>query len=92
MLLTLLKVEGHSMEPVLKNGSFFVASSFPYFLSSPRINDIVIFNFNKKLVVKRLVKINEGKYYLDGDNKFDSLPVMSLDRKQILGKLIFKLR
>lgn len=91
MLLKLVKVRGHSMEPTLIEGSFFIASSIKYFFKSPQIDDIILFKFNKEYLVKRIVKIEKDKYFLDGDNRSDSLPIMPINRQQILAKLIFKL-
>lgn len=90
MLLRLMKVNGHSMEPTLKEGSFFIASNFPFYINEPTAGDIIVFRFNKEYIVKRIVDVKDDKYYLDGDNKKDTLPMMPIKRKQILAKLVVK--
>jgi signal peptidase I len=85
------KVEGHSMEPVLKNGSFFIVSSLPYLFINPTIGDIIIFKSENKIIVKSIYKIENGKYYIQGINKKDSKKFNSLEKTEILGKLIFRI-
>jgi phage repressor protein C with HTH and peptisase S24 domain len=82
---SLFKVSGHSMEPVLKPGSYV----FTYNWANPKIGDVVVFMHNGKYMVKRVCKIENGKYHVLGDNKDDSLRVEALSRRQIVGKSIF---
>lgn len=89
MLLSLNKVEGHSMEPKLKNGSFFIASNIPYLFFEPKVNDIIVFNFKEKIIVKQIVKIEKEKYLTKGINKSDSKNYPPILRKEILGKVIW---
>lgn len=78
------------MEPKLKNGSFFMASTVPYFIRKPRIGDIIIFKHENKRIVKKIIKIENDKYYIDGENLKDSKDFGPIRRKDILGMLIFK--
>lgn len=75
--------------PTLKPGDRVVASSIPYLFSEPKIGDIVLFKYRDKIMVKRIVKIEKGKYYLSGDNKADNLKIKPIDKNKILGKIIF---
>lgn len=92
MLLKILRVKGHSMEPVIKNGSAVFVSSVPFILRNPKLNDIVALKFENKIFIKRIRSVQEGKYILTGDNKNDSLDSRKLgafDRKKILAKVIW---
>jgi signal peptidase I len=90
MLLSLFKTEGHSMEPNLKNGSFFMGSSIPYLFKRPKVGDYILFKSNKKIIVKKLVKIDDGKHFVKGENLLDSKEFNYLNVKEILGKVILK--
>jgi len=93
-LLTRFKIVGHSMEPQIKTGEKVLVSSIPYWFNLPEINDVVAFKDNtSKLLIKRIVKIKNGKYFVQGDNKNDSLDSREfgyLSRKQIIGEIIYK--
>lgn len=93
MLLSILRVSGHSMEPVIKNGSAVFISSVPFILRNPKLDDIVAFKFEDKIFIKRISRLNGNKYLLLGDNKSDSLDSREIGwikKKDILGKVIFK--
>lgn len=92
MLLKILRIHGHSMEPVIKNGSAVFVSSVPFILRNPKRDDIVAFKFENKIFVKRIRSVLKDKYILTGDNKRDSLDSRKLgafDRKKILAKVIW---
>lgn len=91
MLLSLIRVQGHSMEPFLKEGSFFIASSLPYRWTNPKIKDIILFKSSNKIIVKQIYKIEDEKYFIEGINKIDSKFFNSINKSEILGKLIFKI-
>jgi nickel-type superoxide dismutase maturation protease len=94
MLLTKFKVVGHSMEPAIKNGESVLVSNIFYWFKNPKIGDIVTFRDSGQILIKRITKISTGKYFLAGDNQKDSLDSRSLgliDRKNILGKVIYKI-
>jgi signal peptidase I len=79
------------MLPHFKPNDRIVASNIPYLLRKPKIGDVVLFRYNNKILVKRIVRIENKKYYLAGDNKSDNLKTQPIDRKQILSKAIFVL-
>jgi len=54
MIISLFKTSGHSMEPEITNGSFFIASSIPFLLAKPKVGDIILFGKNKKTIVKKI--------------------------------------
>jgi nickel-type superoxide dismutase maturation protease len=89
------RVVGHSMEPQIKSGGTVLASSIPYLFKIPKISDIVAFKDSAgKVLIKRIVKIQDGKYFMQGDNKQDSLDSRKLgliSKNQIIGEIIYKL-
>lgn len=92
MLLKILKVHGHSMQPKIRNGQKVFVSKLPYFFISPKINDIVAFKFEEKIFVKRIKSISKDKHILVGDNKNDSLDsrkIGAIPKKNILGKIVW---
>lgn len=92
MLLAFLKIEGHSMLPYLKPQSIVLISSAPYFLSNPKVGDVVVARVNGKNFIKRIRLISQEKYYLEGDNKNDSIDSRdfgAVSKKNIVGKVIF---
>ena len=94
LLLSKFKISGHSMEPQFKNGDKVLASFIPFLFQSPKINDIVIFEYKNKAFVKRIKKITGKKYFVQGDNRNDSKDSRifgEILKDQILGKFIFKL-
>lgn len=95
LLLSKFKVLGHSMEPHIKNNSMVLVSGIPYIFKSPKVNDIVVFRDNgRKIMIKRIMDNNKNKYFVEGDNKNDSLDSRkfgSISRKQIVGQVIYKL-
>jgi signal peptidase I len=91
MLLGKLVIQGHSMEPLFKTKDLVLVSSLPYLFKSPEVSDIVAFILKDKIMIKRIVKIEGSKIYVEGDNRKDSLKVGKIVRKQILGKIIYKI-
>ena len=94
MLLTRFIISGHSMEPNLFSGDTVLVSNLPFLFPSPKIGDIVAFRKNDKIFIKRIAKINGEKYFVKGDNIKDSLDSRKIGwilKKEIVGKVIFKL-
>ena len=93
MLLSKIRIVGHSMEPTLIEGQTVLVSNIPYLFSKPKIDEIITFK-KKKIFVKRIFKINGKKYFVKGDNEkdsFDSRKLGWINKKEIVGKVIFKL-
>ena len=95
LLLARFKIVGHSMEPQIKTGETVLVSSIPYRFKIPKINDIVAFKDNTgKVLIKRIIRFQNGKYFVQGDNENDSLDSREfgyISKKQIIGELIYKL-
>jgi signal peptidase I len=89
MLISLFRTSGHSMEPEMKDGSFFLASSIPYFFIYPKKGDRIVFKNRDKNIVKKIIKIENRMYFIEGLNKSDSLKLDPIKRNEILGKIIW---
>ena len=83
------------MEPTVMQSDTVLVSSIPYFFKDPKIKDIIVFKKRSdKYFIKRIAKIKNGKYFVRGDNKKDSLDSKKLgpiDRNQIIAKFIYKI-
>jgi len=82
------------MEPLFKDGEKALASFIPYLISKPKVKDVVIFKVKGKYFVKRVRDIKNGKYFVEGDNKKDSLDSKNLGKisnQEIVAKVIYKL-
>lgn len=92
MILGLFKISGHSMLPYLAPGDHVLTSTTPYLIFKPKIGDVVVFRSNNlSIMVKRISKISNGKFFVEGDNKNDSFNPASINKKDIIGKVLFKL-
>ncbi len=89
MFLSLFKASGHSMEPDIHNGSFCLVSSLPYFIKQPRIKDKIVFKNDNKIIVKKINKIENRMYHIEGVNLSDSKKFKPLKRGNIIGKVIW---
>jgi phage repressor protein C with HTH and peptisase S24 domain len=80
------------MEPTLKAGESVLVSSIPYLFASPYVGDIVACKIHdKKILIKRIIKIKNKEYLVAGDNQHDSFDSRSfgkIDRKSIIGKVV----
>lgn len=93
LLLSRFKISGHSMSPKFLEGDNVLVSSIPFIFAKPKKGDVVIFEKYNRIYLKRIGKIKEGKYFLKGDNRKDSLDSRrfgSVYREQIKGKVILK--
>lgn len=79
------------MMPLFIPNDKVLASSLPYIFGHPKKGDVVVFRYNKKILIKEIVKEKEDKFLVKGKNKNDSLKVGEIKRKQILGKIIIKI-
>lgn len=80
------------MEPSLKNNDKILIVR--KYCSRIKTNDIVVANIVNKIIIKRVFKIKDNKYFLVGDNQknsTDSRGFGLVDKKSIIGKMIFKI-
>lgn len=73
-------IRGLSMEPLLSTGdcAFYIKESIY------NVGDIVVFNFDNKLIIHRIVDIKKGLYIIKGDNSYNVEIVKS---ETVLGKV-----
>lgn len=90
MLLWKFKIQGHSMEPGIKNGSQILVSNIPFIFFKPKVRDIIAFKNDNKVLIKRIKKIEKSKYFAAGDNNKDSINLW-IGKDNIIGKVIIKL-
>ncbi|MBP9716477.1 MAG: S26 family signal peptidase [Candidatus Levybacteria bacterium] len=94
MLLSRFKISGHSMTPTYSEGDNVLVSSLPLIFTKPKKRDVVVFEKFNRFYIKRIDKMEKGKYFLVGDNKkdsFDSRRFGSVKREQIKAKVILKI-
>lgn len=92
MLLGLFRISGHSMEPTLHENDTVLTSNLPYLFFSPKQGDIIVFEKDNKIIVKRIQKIENDRYFVTGDNSRDSKDFGWIKKSDILGKVIYKFK
>lgn len=72
-LLQVEKIQGVSMEPLLNDGERVFVSDIPFWFSKPKRFDVIAFEKDRYLYVKRIVglpgetiAIRDGSIYIDG--------------------------
>lgn len=81
------------MNPSFNAGDTILVNKLSYFLSKPRIGDIIVLR-KERFVIKRIAKIKEGKFFVIGENKEESTDSRNfgwVSRKEIIGKVMFKI-
>lgn len=81
------------MNPSFNAGDKVLVNKLSYFLSKPRIGDVVVLR-RKKFIIKRIAKVKEGKVFVIGENKEESTDSRSfgwVSGREIIGKVIFKI-
>lgn len=69
--------------------------SWAYIFSKPKIGDIVVVKKGGKDIVKRIQKVHDREYFVEGDNKqqsTDSRNFGPIDKSEIVGKVIYIVR
>lgn len=82
------------MTPTYSEGDNVIVSSLPLLFAKPKKRDVVVFEKFNRFYIKRIDKMEKGKYFLVGDNKsdsFDSRRFGSVKRDQIKAKVILKI-
>lgn len=82
------------MIPTFLSGESVLVSNVPYLFSKPKVGEILAFKKNGEIFIKRIVKIDNEKYFVKGDNKKDSLDSRGfgwIERKKIVGKVVYPL-
>lgn len=81
------------MLPYFKPGDLVLISSFIYLFIFPKVGDVIVFkkNNNSPPMIKRITKVSNFKIFVEGDNKGDSLNPGYISKKDIIGKVLFKI-
>ena len=86
--LLIRRVQGQSMSPNLKPGQIVVGWNH----GEPRVGEIIIFQHDGLEKVKRIDQIENGKFFVLGDNlteSTDSRQFGLIDHSQILGRIVW---
>ncbi len=92
MFLKVVKVEGNSMFPYLKNGQFVIIRK----TKKIKVGDVICFHDPENegnLLIKRVQASSEDHYFVIGDNlpnSRDSRHFGMIPSETIIGKLLFK--
>jgi len=79
------------MSPTLKDDQIILVNRLAYLFEEPHEKDIIAARINGKVLIKRITKIKDKKFFLSGDNKddsFDSRKFGMIAKKDIIGKVI----
>ena len=88
------KIKNDSMVPFLKERDEVLTIS--YFFFGPKVGDVIVFRqmVPPFILCKRIVKIINSKIWVEGDNgkkSIDSRNFGFIEKKNIIGKMFFKL-
>src|SRR5690242_6724517 len=87
------QVKGSSMSPTIREGESVLVNRLSYLFQSPKVTDIIALSDPRdgKVLIKRIKKIEEKRYFVEGDNKnssTDSRIFGMIERSEIIGKVI----
>ncbi len=86
MLFSRFRVNGSSMEPSFREGDYVIACK--YIFRKPKKGDVVVFEKNRLLLIKRVQKVEDSKIIATGDNSKNKFIV---NKKDIVGKVVLKI-
>jgi nickel-type superoxide dismutase maturation protease len=94
---TKYRISGDSMSPALKNSAIVLVNKLAYLFYPPKSGDIIACHDPRdgKVLIKRIAKIEHGRYFVLGDNlehSTDSRIFGMIDRSGIVGKIVFSLQ
>lgn len=87
------KIKGNSMNPTFKSGDAVLVNRLAYFFGTPKVGNIIVLK-RQKYIIKRITAIKKEQVFVIGDNKKESTDSRKfgwIDRKEIVGKVIFKI-
>ena len=90
------KISGSSMMPTFKDGDTVLVNRLAYLFGFPKIRDIVALKDPRdgKVLIKRVTKIVDSRYFVLGDNlehSTDSRKFGMIGKSEIVGKVIHKI-
>lgn len=83
------------MTPTFQDGDKLFVSKLYYRIFSPKPKDIIVLKDprSRRLILKRIIKIDGKKYFVQGDNSLkstDSRQFGGVNKKTIVGKVLFR--
>ncbi len=87
------KIQGNSMYPAFNSGDVVLVNRLAFFFKNPKIGDIIVLK-KERDIIKRIIKVKDNRFFVVGDNKKESTDSRQfgwIGRKEIVGKVIFKL-
>ena len=81
------------MLPNYKDRDKVIVNRWVYIFQKPKINDVIII-YKKKTMIKRIKEVKNNRFFVVGDNlsqSTDSRDFGLVEKKDILGKVVFKL-
>ncbi len=54
------------------------------------VGDVIVFRGSSRNYIKRIGKIKNEKYFVSGDNAKQSVLMAPVNKKEILGRVVFK--
>ncbi len=83
------------MLPTLKPGQDVLCFNWAYIFSKPKKGDIVVIRHQGKEIIKRIQKVHDREYFVEGDNKEESVDSRNfgpIEKQEIIGKVILVVR
>lgn len=78
------------MSPHLNSGDLVII----FRTKNVKKNDVIVFDKSGDYFVKRVAEIKDSKFFLEGDNKKESIDSRKfgwIDKKDIVGKVVYKI-
>jgi signal peptidase I len=96
-MLRLLKVKGDSLFPTYKEGDFVLVAKIPFFTSTPRPGDIIVFHHEiYGTMVKKVDSVNEERdeFFVLGTHadSLDSRLLGGVAKRDLIGKVIWHIQ
>jgi signal peptidase I len=96
-MFSLLKVEGNSLEPIVLEGDFVIASKIPFLIHPLKTGDLIVF---KHVLYKTMIKLVErydpetGQIYVTGTHSgsIDSRIFGPIRMQDVIGKVIWQIK
>lgn len=90
------QIKGNSMVPIFRNNDIILINRLAYVFKKPKENDVIVLRDprNGREILKRIVKVNDSAYFVEGDNKkesTDSRKFGPVKKSAIIGQLVMRL-
>jgi signal peptidase I len=96
-MFSLLKVEGNSLEPIVMEGDFVIASKIPFLIRQVRAGDLIVFqHVLYKTMIKQVERYEPetGDIYVTGTHSgsIDSRIFGPIQMRDVVGKVIWHIQ